>query len=62
MRNPLINALRLASSKKGLSRKIIYLLQGIIFTPFLVYEEKKQRKEGQALDSNQAGDDVYPLF
>lgn len=63
MKNLMIDALRLAFSKKKFSQKIIYIFEGIIFTPFLVYEGRKQRKEGRALaDGNQTGDDVYPLF
>lgn len=53
----------LALSKKKLPQKLAYIFQGIIFMPFLVYEERKQKQQGRNLsDGNQAGDDVYPLF
>ena len=55
--------LQLALSKKEFSQKISWLMQGFIFGPFLIYEEKKQKKQGRnQSDSNAEGDDVYPLF
>lgn len=61
--NPVVDMLRLAFSKKKFFQKAFYILLGFIFTPFLVYAEKKEKKEGRnPLDVNQAGDDVYPLF
>lgn len=61
--NLMVDMFRLAFSKGKFSQKVSYLLQGIVFMPFLVYEGIKQQKEGQSLaDGNQTGDDVYPLF
>ena len=61
--NPLRDVLRLAFSKKNFSQKTFYVLQGIIFIPFLIYEERKQKNVGRNItDANQTGDDVYPLF
>ena len=61
--NPMIDMLCLAFSKKKFSQKFFYVLQGIIFTPFLLYEERKQKNAGRnTIDANQAGDDIYPLF
>ncbi|MCK5268632.1 MAG: hypothetical protein KAR07_10700 [Spirochaetes bacterium] len=64
MKNDLIvNVLRLSRSKKGALQKISYFLRGVIFFPFLVYEEQKQKKKGgNASEAGQTGDDVYPLF
>lgn len=57
-----VNILRLALSKKKFSQRTFYLLQGIIFIPFLIYEERQKRQGRNLSDGNQAGDDVYPLF
>ncbi len=59
----MVDIVRLALSKKRLSQKACYILQGIIFAPFIIYAERKSKKIGQDVtESNQAGDDVYPLF
>ncbi len=61
--NPIIDMMRLAFSKNKFFQKVSYIFWGIIFMPFLVYEERKQKRQGRNLvDGNQAGDDVYPLF
>ncbi len=64
MKNDLIgDMLCLTFSKKGIPRKISYFLKGVIFSPFLVFEERKQKKRGgNTSDAGQTGDDVYPLF
>lgn len=61
--NLMIDMLRLAISKKRFSQKVFYVLQGIIFAPFIIYKNKKQMNEGRNVsDASLAGDDVYPLF
>lgn len=53
----------LASSKRTLGKKTLYLLKGLVFLPFLINESKKVAvKDRAALAMSEAGEDIYPLF
>ncbi len=54
--------IRLAASKKNMSRKSLYLLKGIMFYPFLKKAARMSAASESVTGSNQAGDDIYPLF
>jgi hypothetical protein len=59
----ILDMIRLAFSKKKFFQKVFYIFQGVIFIPFLVYEEKSRKRQGRnSANSNHEGDDVYPLF
>ncbi len=53
----------LSFAKKNFNQRILYLFKGLVFAPFLIREERKQKRKGtSASDIGLAGDDVYPLF
>lgn len=52
-----------AGSRVSLALKIKYALLGCVFLPFLVkHLLSSATKESDSSISNQAGDDIYPLF
>ena len=53
----------LAGRRKDAGGRIIFVLQGIVFLPFLKFEEIRMRKKDDVdASSSSSGDDVYPLF
>ena len=59
----IINAIKLALSKKNFLIKIKYLLLGLIFIPFLFLQNKdKHSNKSNTSEQSLAGDDIYPLF
>jgi hypothetical protein len=53
----------LANRRKNFNERRIFILQAMIFFPFLKSEERAlQRKNGSEGSLSSSGDDVYPLF
>lgn len=53
----------LANRRKNSRDRKVFILQGLIFFPFLKWEELKAGRKNNDEDSlSAAGDDVYPLF
>ena len=58
-----INMLKLAASKQGWRLKFFYLLQAVVFYPFLEIDDKRTKSaQGGGSSVGAEGDDVYPLF
>jgi len=53
----------LAVRRKNPYERAIFIMQGLLFLPFLKYEEfKAGRKNNNEGSLSSSGDDVYPLF
>ena len=57
------NILLLANRQKTAKKKLLYIVKGILFLPFIEIELiKTNRSENDETSLTASGDDVYPLF
>ena len=49
-------------SKQTLVERVLYLVRGLAFAPWLVEGFSGAPSDQTAADIGQAGDDIYPLF
>ncbi len=60
--NLLSNVMKMAARKKTFNERLKYMIQGIIFMPFLMRDLAKTNKDNSSTSLSASGDDVYPLF